>query len=119
MMRFRPHIRSISPALSILALAACVDRPPPVERAPPIAIDSAGVEIVASDPLNSDARCTLSQEPTLSIGTIEDDDPYLFFFIRGANRLSDGSIAVMDSGAGEVRIFSQEPRTASTAAPST
>lgn len=92
----------------VLAAPACADRPPAVERAPPIAVDSAGVEIVTSDPLNSDARCTLSEEPAVSIGSLEGDDPYLFYFLRGANRLSDGSIAVMDNGTGEIRIFSAQ-----------
>ncbi len=79
-------------------------------RAPAIAIDTAGVEVVTSDPRNSDAYCTLSEEPTLSLGIMEGDDPYMFYFVRGANRLSDGSIAMMDNGSGEIRIFSSDGR---------
>ena len=36
----------------VLAAAGCREQAP-VERAPTIAIDSAGVEVVTSDPLNS------------------------------------------------------------------
>ena len=87
-----------------LAATGCRERAP-VERAPTIAIDSAGVEVVTSDPRNSEVYCTLSQEPVLSVGTLEGADPYMFYFIRGTARLSDGSIAVMDNGSGEIRIF--------------
>ena len=91
----------------VLALAlgttACGDQPAP--RAPTLVIDSAGVEIVTSDPLNSDAHCSLSAEPTLSIGVQEGEEPYMFYWIRGANRLSDGSIAMMNNGSGKIRIF--------------
>ncbi len=80
------------------------------DRAPSIAIDTAGVEVVTSDPRNSGAYCALSEEPTLSLGTMEGDDPYMFYFVRGANRLSDGSIAMMDNGSGEIRIFSSDGR---------
>ena len=34
----------------------------------------------------------------------------MFYFVRGANRLSDGSIAMMDNGSGEIRIFSSDGR---------
>ena len=78
------------------------------ERAPAIALDTAGVEVVTSDPRNSDAYCTLGEEPTLSLGTMEGDDPYMFYFVRGANRLSDGSVAMMNNGSGEIRIFSSD-----------
>ena len=94
---------------SILALAlavgatSCGDEPAP--RAPTLAIDSAGVEIVTSDPLNSDAQCTLNEEPALSIGVLEGEEPYMFNWIRGANLLSDGSIAMMNNGSGKIRIF--------------
>ena len=80
------------------------------DRAPSIAIDTAGVEVVTSDPRNSGAYCALNEEPTLSLGTIDGDDPYMFYFVRGANRLSDGSVAMMNNGSGEIRIFSSDGR---------
>ncbi len=89
---------------SALAAAGCRERAP-VERAPGIAIDSAGVEVVTSDPRNSNVYCTLGEEPILSVGTLEGADPYMFYLVRGTARLSDGSIAVMDNGSGEIRVF--------------
>jgi len=69
-------------------------------------VDSAGVEIVTSDPLHSDATCILGDGPILVLGAIEGEDPYLFHQIRDAARLSDGSVAVVDGGSREVRVFS-------------
>ncbi|MXX56559.1 MAG: hypothetical protein F4X15_16755 [Gemmatimonadetes bacterium] len=95
---------------SILLVAPGCREQAPVERAPTIAIDSAGVEVVTSDPLNSDTYCTLSEEPVFSVGTLEGADPYMFYFLRGVARLSDGSIAVMDNGSGEIRVFGADGR---------
>ena len=95
--------------LALAAIASCGDPPPP-ERAPTIAIDSAGVQVVTSDPRNSDAYCTPSDEPTLTLGVIEGEEPYMFNWVRGANRLSDGSIAVMNNSSGEIRIFGADGR---------
>ncbi len=58
--------RSIFALALAVGATSCGDEPAP--RAPTLAIDSAGVEIVTSDPLNSDAQCTLNEEPALSIG---------------------------------------------------
>ena len=40
--------------------------------APRIEIDSAGVRIVTTDPLGSDAVCSLGDEPTFYLGDSED-----------------------------------------------
>lgn len=103
--------RATSAALIWLVLATTGCREQAlVERAPTITIDSAGVEVVTSDPLNSDTYCTLSEEPIFSVGTLDGADPYMFYRLRGAARLSDGSIAVMDNGSGEIRIFDADGR---------
>lgn len=67
--------------------------------------DSAGVEIVTSDPWGSDDRCTLGNEPTHSIGAKEGDASHLFFQVRAAGRLSDGAVAVVDGASREIRVF--------------
>ena len=51
---------------------------------------------------------TLAEEPSFSVGTAEGDDAYMLYFVRGANRLSDGSVAILDNGPGQIRIFSGE-----------
>lgn len=100
--------RSIPPAGAILVLAAAVSRGD--AQRPASTVDSAGVQIVTSDPRSSDTYCTLSDEPTLRLGVIEGEEPYMFYWVRGANRLSDGSVAVMNNGSGEVRVFGTDGR---------
>ena len=68
-------------------------------------MDTAGVKVVFSDPLRSDARCGLSDDPVLSLGADRGDSPSVLERVSGVARLSDGSIAVMNDGTGEVRIF--------------
>jgi hypothetical protein len=47
----------------------------------------------------------LSEEPSLSIGTVEGDPDYQFFGVAGAHRFRDGRIAVVNSSSREVRIY--------------
>ena len=89
-------------ALALL-LGACSQQSPPETET--VDIDSSGAQIVTSTPESSEATCTFSQEPVLSIGDNEEDDNQLFSSIRGMGRLSDGSVAVVDQTSAEVRIF--------------
>ena len=75
-----------------------------------IVIDSAGVEVVTSDPLNSDAVCSLGAEPIFRVGDNENDEAHWFSYIRGVGRLSDGSVAVVDRTSAEIRIFDETGR---------
>lgn len=69
--------------------------------------DSTGVSIAENQGEASadHGGWAISAEPKLSIGAIEGDDAYLFSRIWGATRLSDGSIAVADNRAPDIRIF--------------
>ena len=99
-----PFGKTTSLALSAAFCAACEAR----QAVPAIAVvDSAGVRIVASAPLGSDATCAVGEEPLLVIGGREDDPNYFFGRVVGASRLSDGSVVVIDSSVGEVRIFDE------------
>ena len=93
--------KKMLPLLWAVLVAACESR----QAGPAIAFDSAGVRIVASNPLGSDAACAVGEEPLLVVGDREDDPSHLFGRVVGAARLSDGSVAVVDGSAGEVRIF--------------
>lgn len=75
-----------------------------------LAINSAGVRIVESDPSSSDATCTIDREPSVVIGDDETDEQQWFSRIRGAGRLSDGSIVASDRVTGEVRIYDESGR---------
>jgi len=87
-----------------LAFAAGACEAPP-QTSSRIEIDSAGTRIVASDPLASDAVCSLSAAPILLLGDSEADQSEWFTRVLGLARLSDGSVAVADDYSAEVRIF--------------
>ena len=98
-------LRPLRVAFVVIATVACGEKTSP-QRGTAVSIDSAGVQIVTNDPPDRNARCALSDEPILSIGAVEGDEPHLFHQVRDAARLSDGSIAVVDGSSREVRIFS-------------
>ena len=101
------HAMVVLPILLAL-LAAPFDSA--ASQAPTIAIDSTGVEVVTSDPLGSDATCTLGEEPIFRVGDSEDEEEEWFSYVRGVARLSDGSVAIVDRTSAEVRIFDQTGR---------
>lgn len=76
-------------------------RPQSVER------DSAGVRIVENErPLDgSRLGWRIGPEPSVTIGKVEGDEPYLLLWATGASRLSDGRIVVANSGSSEIRLF--------------
>ena len=104
MARLRLTLRCALLASVLVASAACEESAP---AASVIAVDSAGVQIVVSDPDRTDAVCSVSEEPVLVIGDRTDDPAHMFAHLAGAARLSDGSVAVVDENSdGElVRIF--------------
>ena len=100
----------------VILCATCGGQPPPepvVTELPGeeiVTLDTTGAVVVTSAPLSSDATCTISEEPTLIIGDNEHNDNQWFSVIRGAGRLSDGSIVVADRRAAEIRIYDREGR---------
>jgi hypothetical protein len=72
-------------------------------------LDSAGVTIVAN-PASGAAEWRLSAEPLLSIGAMEGDANQQLHRVNGAVRLSDGRIAVLNSGSQEVRYYDVDGR---------
>ena len=93
-------------AIAIAAVAACGDGVSG-GRSSAMVTDSAGVQIATSDPWIAEAHCAIGEEPVLSIGTREGDGPQIFFQVRHAARLSDGSVAVVDGSSREVRVFAE------------
>ena len=69
--------------------------------------DSAGIPIVEnSGPAWSEGQpWSFGTEPTLRIGTVEGDPNYIFERVRGATRMDDGTIVVLESGTNELRLF--------------
>ena len=97
-------LRPVRLAFVAITAAACGEETS-LQPGTAVVIDSAGVQIVTNELLGTNARCALSDEPILSIGTVDGDEPHLFYQVRQAARLSDGSIAVVDGSSREVRIF--------------
>ena len=90
-----------------LAFAACESS----EAVPGLTtVDSAGVQIVTSNPLGSHATCSLSEEPVLAVGEEGGDESFLFSEVIGLGRLSDGSVAAIDRRSNEIRIFAEDGR---------
>ena len=99
------HLSPPAAVAAGLALALAGAAGPAESQEVTIRSDSAGVEIVTSDPSRSDATCTLGDEPIFRVGNDEGDEAQWFSTIRGVGRLSDGSVAVIDDASAEIRIF--------------
>lgn len=100
--------RGLVALLALLALPllpACdrpYDGPPVTER------DSAGVRILeAHIPVWTDSIAwSLDPEPLLDLHALGPTDAHTFSRIRGMRRLPDGTIAVVNAGTHEIRLFS-------------
>lgn len=81
----------------------------PADRGPtPIVQDSAGVEIVRHGPLAEYGRPVYPAEYILSIGDMEGPPEMLFAEVAGVELLDDGTVAVLDREAAEIRQFSPD-----------
>ena len=69
--------------------------------------DSAGILIVenARPPEGSRLGWRIGPEPTVSIGAVDGEEPYLLHLAWDATRLSDGRIVVANTGTQEMRVF--------------
>ncbi len=102
-----PRLAPGSLSAAALVFAACESG----DAAPgDMTVDSAGVQIVTSDPLGSDATCRLGDEPVFTVGEEGEDDSRLFSEVLGLGRLSDGSIAAIDRHSNEIRLFAEDGR---------
>ena len=102
--------------LGLLAVACQpgADQPEPDELAldeinPPFSEshDSAGIRIVENARPAEGSRLgwRIGLEPTVSIGAVRGEEPYLLHSIRSAIRMGDGRIVVANGGAHDVRVF--------------
>jgi hypothetical protein len=71
------------------------------------AADSAGVRVVDLTivPWQAESQWHLSAEPELQIGVQTGDPAYELHGVNAARRLSDGRIAVSNSGTSEIRVY--------------
>lgn len=105
------RLRALTTAVVAGLAAALTGAPDPAEsQEVTIRRDSAGIEILTTDPSRSDAMCTLGEEPIFRVGNDESDEANWFSTVRGVGRLSDGSVAVLDRLSAEIRIFDADGR---------
>lgn len=99
--------------IAAVAAAACQpdpdrqDRDDSASRSASEPRDSAGILITenARPPAGSRLGWRMGPEPTVTIGEVEGEDPYLLQWVRSAFRLSDGRIVVANGGTHEIRVF--------------
>lgn len=97
----------VAPFITVVLLTGCDAG----ERQTFTVRDSAGIAIAENRGAPPEPGAfTLSPEPEVAIGEVDGADAYLFARVRGAVRLSDGRIAVLDDRAAEVRVFGADGR---------
>lgn len=70
----------------------------------PQEIDSAGIRIVTSPPLDA-MYARVAEQPALAVGELDGPEEYLFGRISSVARDGESNLVVADGRAGEVRIF--------------
>ena len=91
----------------VVCAVACQEDPQGSTRPSSETTDSAGIEIVenARPPDGSRLGWRIVSEPTISIGEVEGEDPYMLHDVSDAMMLPDGRIVVANSGTSELRVF--------------
>ena len=106
-MKFSAPILSLpASALAVLAMLACEGADSP-DGAGTQVRDSANIRIIenASPPEGSRLGWRIGSEPTVSIGEVDGEEPYLLHVAWDATRLSDGRIVVTNTSTQELRVF--------------
>ena len=93
--------------LVTLVALACQAGDAPVRQSGTVVRDSAGIRVIENPrpPDGSRLDWRIGPEPTVSIGQVEGEEPYMLHRVRDATRLPDGRIVVANSGTEEVRVF--------------
>ena len=98
--------RCLAPLGAALLLVGCGGAPP---REAVVVTDSAGISIVDNDEAQGawtlDSAWRLAQSPAVQIGNVPLDQTQQLYRVRHSIRLGDGSIAVANTGLGDVRVY--------------
>lgn len=104
-----PRLLSWLPALLAMVASGCGTDADNVATAVPQATvrDSAGIEIVENHVPDGEYPVALrvASEPSVRIGQVMGEGAAQLFRVRGAVRLDDGRIAILNGGTQEVRVF--------------
>jgi hypothetical protein len=97
-------LRTLSSVTLLLLGLACAGG----EGGPPVVVrDSAGIRVVENHRAQwgEGSGWRVEAEPAISIGAVEGEEAYELSYVRSLTRLSDGRIAVANSGSHEVRLY--------------
>jgi hypothetical protein len=97
----------------VFALVVLYGTPSPVSALgqSPQARDSAGITVVSiAQGDGPSGSWTITEKPSLVLGQISGEEPYLFGNVRDALRTPDGGIVVVDKMAFEIRVFDSAGR---------
>lgn len=94
-------------SLIVACAVACRDDPEGSAGLWSETTDSAGIQVVenARPPDDSRLGWRIGPEPTVSIGEVEGEDPYMLYDVADAMMLPGGRIVVANSGTAELRVF--------------
>ena len=100
--------RCVAVAIAVSATACQPDRQSPAGPRSEVR-DSAGIQVVENSrpPDGSRLAWQIGPEPSVSIGMLEGEDPYLLFHATDATQLSDDRIVVVNRGTAELRVFDE------------
>ena len=104
----RHSIALVAPAVLAVFLAlACADSGPDSDPSRAQIRDSADIRIVENQtpPEASRLDWRIGPEPTVSIGEMDGEEPYLLSGAGDGTRLSDGRIVVVNRSTNELRVF--------------
>ena len=107
MKSLHPIARVTASILGVLIPLACGDSGPDSDPSRTQIRDSADIRIVENETPPQDSRLPwrIGPEPTVSIGKVDGEEPYLLNGARDATILSDGRIVVANLGTNELRVF--------------
>lgn len=102
--------RPLLSTLLLLALpAGCADADIDAEPGAAVEVrDSAGISVVENGASGGAPLLTLSPQPTFDVGSLAAEGPEQLHRVAAATSLADGSVAVLDGGSGEVRVFAPD-----------
>ena len=104
-MKNRARMKNLA-LVALVALAFHPDRAD-AQRVRSEARDSAGIRIIENErpPDGSRLGWRIGPEPSVSIGELEGDEPYMLHGAVDATRLPDGRIVVANAASHELRVF--------------
>jgi len=73
----------------------------------PLIRDSVGVRIVENNQATWDTPWQVAEEPTLTIGSVEDEAGRALYQVTGALRLEDGRIVIANHGTYQLRFYDE------------